>query len=233
MDKVWDNIEIKDEKLTAIRRIFREKGYPEVSKVIQVSKIRPVYRVYTKIGGSIRFDWGYVSEEAIRLQSLAFGQGVSVPRLLSFCKRDGMIFKFSEWVEGKEIIFVWNKAKMFIEAGKMLGHLQSVKDPKTGLRLFNKGFTSKNAVWTNYDKVNFVDCDKLALRENDDKFLDYEMAKTSIKRIAERKRIDLFMKGYSNYRNPESVYGLMKSMNWNWMGEHPLRGDEFGELEYG
>ncbi len=114
--------------------------------------------IYQVILGNkmIRFDFkrpgvsidSYI--EISRLQTLAYDNGVKVPKVLYV---DSEI-KISQWIEGVKMNRVRREPEPNIQLGKLIGKLNTIQDDDKYLALVD--LNNKNSIWTGED-LYFID----------------------------------------------------------------------------
>ena len=194
--------------LENVKKIVRKNLGKEVvggNKICQVNQIK-TYEIIIKNGASLRLDLKY-PKEITRLQEIA-SKTIEVPKVVFI---DG-IYKFSEWIDGVMIIEVLNIDDVFVKSGDLVARLNLIKDPKTGKFLTNSEFSGTNAIWTKDKKVYIVDHGRMRTSSNTDSSVIIIL----LKRIQTRKRINLFLEGYSKHKDITNIIKGLDARNWKW-----------------
>ena len=113
----------------------------------------------------------------------------------------------------------------------MLAKLNNIKDPKTNLYITISDLNSTNILWTNKDEIPII-VDVGTIRSLKKEGIDKVVYKTLIKRIKYKNRIDMFLEGYSKYRDISRILKMEKNRNWKY-GKKKLKSypDQFGRYK--
>ena len=90
---------------------------------------------------------------------------------------------------------------------------------------------STNILWTNKDEIPII-VDVGTIRALEKEGIDNVVYKTLVKRIQYKNRIDMFLEGYSKYRDISGILNIAKKNNWTY-GKRKLKSypDQFGRYK--
>jgi len=216
MMSIFDIKPIEEKLLKKIRSIIRNKLNKEVVSGIKICKKNggvKTYKIIIKNSNPLRLDIKY-PQEITRLQMVANKTNIEIPKVI-FSYRN---YKFSEWIEGVMLYEVWNIDEVFIKSGDLVGRLNLIKDPVTNNFLTNGEFSSTNAIWTPDKKVYIIDQGRMQAMLNP----DIPLIKVLLKRIREKRRINLFLESYSKHRDIDNIIKMLDKKNWRWNDKTPL-----------
>jgi hypothetical protein len=185
------------------------KIVPDVTEIITIKDHRKIYKIITP-NKHFRLDINQplcVND----LQKMAYENGVNVPKIHYYGKVwERNIFKLSDWIDGNLWLDNWDNSKLFELVGEQMGKLNSIKHQCWVL--VNSDTNSSGIIYTKDKKAFIVDLNTLQLTLDPDPFI----VKTLTKRIKDRSKIDLFLKGYSKIRNCSNIVKLCENINWKW-----------------
>lgn len=177
---------------TDITKIIQSEVNEEVIGIIKMPR-RLVYKITLKSGKLIRFDSRCIGAEEVRLQRIAYNNGVRVPEVLSYDQN----MKISEWIDGVDMHFVRANPEVHKELGKLIGKLNITQDDENAGKYLAYGdITNKNFVWTKDEKLYIIDFDGMLS-------VDYgETVRCTIDGVGRRLhrgRWGWFLEGYTQY----------------------------------
>lgn len=198
-----------------IKKLIFKELHKNIKEIIKLKPNRHVYKITLDNNSIIRLDIDTFSLEINRLQQIALDHGINVPNIIKSDSR----YKISEWIEGVRILDVWDTKEVFYKSGELMAKLNLIKDPKTNGYLINTEFSSTNAIWTPAREVYIIDHDKLRTTEN----IEIDILSVLLKRIRNKERIEIFLSGYSKYRDTNKIIEELNKRNWQWSKEKPLQ----------
>ena len=216
MMSIFDIVPVEGKLLKKIRSIVKNKLNKEVISGIKICKKNggvKTYKIIIKNNNPLRLDIKY-PQEITRLQMVANKTDIEIPKVILTVSK----YKFSEWIEGVMLRDVWNIDEVFIKSGDLVGRLNLIKDPVTNNFLTNGEFSSTNAIWTPDKKVYIVDHGRMKAMLNP----DIPLIKVLLKRIREKRRINLFLEAYSKHRDIDNIIKILDKKNWKWNDKTPL-----------
>ena len=148
----------------------------------------------------VRLDMNYKSK-LVEMQKIGLASGV-IPNIVSYSQVGTQFVKFSEWIDGVMLLLVWNLEKPFVKFGESVARLNNVK--YKNMFLINSDMNSGNVIWTKDEKVYIIDLCKLKLVGNEYR-VDASVATHIVKKLKNKKRANLFLEGYSKYRNVDNI----------------------------
>ena len=223
LDKVYDNDMVVGPKLEKLKTLIKSHVGRAPKKIIHIRRNRQVYKLLFKKFPPMRLDIGYPPKIA-KLQQIAYDNKIEVPKIIKLVGGGKKGYKYSEWVTGLLLMRVWNLAEVFYKSGELIARLNLVEDPKDGKFLSNSEFSAANAVWTEDKKIYIIDHGRMKAVGNP----DITVVQSVLKRIRHKERINVFLDGYSQHRNVDSIKKQIKDRKWYW--NKPLR--ELPPLKY-
>lgn len=196
----------KAAKYKAITKIIQSEINEKVSKIIEVPR-RRIYKIISESGKLLRFNFYGPKIEEVRLQRIAYDNGVRVPRVLGYDKN----MKISEWIDGVDIHFVRANPEVTKQLGRLIGKLNATQDDENdGKYLTYSDITNRNFIWTKDKKLYVIDFDHMVL-------VDYDEAiRQAIIGVAARmskSRWRLFLEGYTQYHPDLDIDKFIKQAN--------------------
>jgi len=206
---LFDIKPVEGKLLKNIRNIIKNKLNKKVVSGIKICRRNKVKacKIIIENDDPLRLDIKY-SRLITRLQMVANKTDIEIPKVILI---EGQ-YKFSEWIEGVMIRDVWDVNEVLIKSGDLIGRLNLIKDPVTNYFLTNSEFSGTNAVWTKDKKVYIVDHGRMKSQLNPDD----SVVALLLKRIQKKERINLFLKGYSKYRDVTNIIKGLDERNWQW-----------------
>ena len=214
----WSTTEIsRYEMLDAIDMVKTELN-KNVLKILKIMKRNPrVFRIELDDQTAVRFErFHHRAGELnmVRLQEIVLEKYDCIPRIISYKKSGRNILQLSEWIDGYLYGEVAHIEKVIRETGEMYAKLNNIRDPKTGLFITVSEINSTSIVWNKDENPVIVDLGTIrALNEGG---IDATVYKNLVKRIVYKKRIDIFLDGYSKYRDISGVLKLAKKHSWTF-----------------
>jgi hypothetical protein len=218
----WSIKEININGMINVKQMVKEELNKDIVKIFKIMKPNPrIFRIELDDKTVLRFEiMPAQSLHLIKLHELSFLYHDGTPEVIFYKVIGNKIFKFSEWIHGKLVSEVKHLEKVNVKIGEMLAKLNNIQDPKTGLFITNGEISMSNLIWTKDEKVFVIDHDRLrAVKENN---LDEIVLKNMVKRIQYKDRIDMFLDGYSKYRDITGILKIANERNWTW-GKRKLR----------
>jgi len=204
------NIYDIDSKLyNKICKLFFEKLQLRVNNIIAIqdnktNKIK-TYKIITDENLLLRLDIKHL-ESKTKLQLIVNKYDIEIPRIIGIFGK----YKVSEWIDGTMLLNVVDIPEVFIKSGELMARLNSIKiDNKF---VTNSEFSLSNAIWTKDKKVYLIDHGKMRLVNNTDK----SIVQILLKRIKDKTNIELFLKGYSKYKEIYKIKQILDKYNYNW-----------------
>jgi len=200
----WSTLEIADHKMLDVRNIIKNELGREVVKIFKIMKRNPrIFRIELDDDSVLRFEIIDLKLlPRIKLQEFVFLHHDGTPKIVFYKIIGNKIFKFSEWIYGKLVDEVNHN------------EIVNIKEPKTGLFITNGEINSTNLIWTIEEKIFIIDHDKLCTVNESG--LDQMVVKNIVKRIQFKDRRDMFLKGYSEYRDIDGILKFGKKCGWTW-----------------
>ncbi len=193
----------KAAKYEAITKIIQNKINEEVSKITKIRN-REIYKIILASGKLLRFDLRNLSAEEVRLQRIAYNNGVRVPEVLSYDQN----MKISEWIDGVDLHFVRANPEVHKELGGLIGKLNITQDGNKYLSY--PDMTNRNFIWTKAEELYAIDFDNMTL-------VDYEEAIrqtiNGVSRRLHRGRWGWFLEGYTQYHSDLDVDKFIKQVD--------------------
>jgi len=147
------------------------------------------------------------------LQKEAHRNGILVAKVIKEGTLEDFYYKLSEWVEGAPVIKFPNLLSIFVESGKLLGKMNTIK-LENGF-LTNSDFYGKNILLSKDQKIYMIDVDALKVRSG--RALESTVAKSVLLWTGiGRDNTMRFFDGYSVYRNPTKILEEIVRRNWVW-----------------
>jgi hypothetical protein len=160
--------------------------------------------------------------KALPVHKHALKKGIRVAEIYNIEEKDGMIYKYTEWVQGNTIRDEMARNPNLIEPICMdLARYMIQCYDADGI--IPEDCHTENFVWYNNKEVVYIDLKKLL-------FGDYEwymehMSKICLKSCrGDRKKTLAFLKGYSVYKDVTPVLEDCTKRGWSWQ---PLKGNPF------
>lgn len=188
---------------TEIIEIIQSEINDKVSEIIKVPR-RKIYKVILASGKLLRFNLYGPKTEEIRLQRIAYNNGVRVPRILSYDQN----MKISEWIDGVEMSFVRGNPKVTKQLGRLIGKLNITQDNDKYLAYGD--ITKRNFIWTEAEKLYVIDFDDVLSADYD------EAVRHTINAIARRMspgRWQWFLEGYTKYHPDLDIDKFIEQAN--------------------
>ena len=200
----------------AIKNMIKEELNKNVLRIVKVIKRNPrVYRVELDDGTVLRFEIMNLAEHnKILLQNTANLYHDGTPKIIFYKIVGERIFKFSEWIHGKLIAEVEHLEEVNIKTGEMFAKLNNIKYPKTGLFITVGEINNTSMIWTEDKRLVIID--QGTIRALSEAGIDGVVYKNLIKRIKYKKRIDMFLEGYSKHRDISGILKMAKENNWTF-----------------
>jgi len=201
-------------QLSSIKKIFYKKFKIKVKCVFKIveSKDKIVHRVNLESGTNVRLDiflrQKRVPHEEFLYQKLAYENCIHVAKMIGILEVENITWKVSEWIEGVRIGDVWNLSKMFKKCGEQIAKLNLIKDPESGNYLWFNDFNKINLIWTKKEEVYLID---FYVRPVPD--IDKWTADTILAGIKTKEKINLFLEGYSKYRDVTKIIKNLDEKN--------------------
>ena len=211
LDKVYDNIVIIGPRLEKMKLLVKSHIGRIPKKIIHIRKNRQVYKLVFKKISPMRLDIGYPPKIA-RMQQIAYDNKIEVPKIIKLVGKGKTGYKYSEWITGVLLMHVWNLAEVFYKSGDLMGRMNLVQDPVDGKFLSNSEWSAPNAVWTPDKKIYIIDHGRMKTVEK----TDMTVVKVVLKRIRNKERINVFLDGYSQYKNVDFIKKQIEARNWYW-----------------
>lgn len=209
-------ININQKPALAIKNMIKKELNKDVLRIFKVMKRNPrVYRVELNDGTVLRFEVVSLNSlKMINLQNTASLYHDGTPKIIFYKKVGKKIFKFSEWIHGKLLAEVSHLEEVNIKAGEMFAKLNNIKDPKTGLFITIGEINNTSMIWTEDKRLVIIDQGTIrALTENK---IDGVVYKNLVKRMKYKKRIDMFLQGYSKHRDISNILKIANKRNWTF-----------------
>lgn len=212
----WSIKEIDVATMLNVKSMVKEVLDKDVIKIFKIIKRNPrIFRLELDCGTVLRFEiMPLKSLHLIKLQEIALLHHDGTPKIIFYKIIGKRIFKFSEWIHGKVVAEVKHLEKVNVKIGEMLAKLNNIKDPKTGLFLTNGEIAMTNLIWTKEEKIFAIDHDRLC--SVNESGLDKMVLKNIVKRIQYKDRADMFLDGYSKYRDITNILKIGNESNWSW-----------------
>lgn len=212
----WTIKKIKINSMLNVRDMIKEELNKDVIRIFKIMKKNPrIFRIELNDGTVLRFEIISLKDlHKIEIQDIASMYHDGTPKVIFYKIVGKKIFKFSEWIHGKLVTEIMHLEKVNVKTGELLGKLNNIKDPKTGLFITNGEISSTNLIWTKDEKVFSIDQGQLCAVS--EKNLDIIVVKTIVKRIRYKDRSDMFLKGYSKYRDISGVLKIGNEKKWKW-----------------
>jgi hypothetical protein len=206
---LFDIKPVEGKLLKNIRNIIKNKLNKKVVSGIKICRKNKVKacKIIIENDDPLRLDINY-HQPTTRLQMIANKTDIEIPKVIFI---EGQ-YKFSEWIEGVMIRDVWDVNEVLIKSGDLIGRLNLIKNPVNNHFLTNSEFSGTNAVWTKDKKVYIVDHGRMKSQLNPDD----SVVALLLKRIQKKERINLFLKGYSKYRDITNIIKSLDEKNWQW-----------------
>jgi len=212
----WSIQKIDMSTMLRVKKMIKEVFNRDVVRCFKVIKRNPrVFRIELDDGTVMRFET--VSRKLlplIKLQEVAYLHHDGTPKVLFYKKVGRKFYKFSEWIDGQLVMAVQHLDKVQIKIGEMMAKLNNIKDPVTGLYITNSEINNTNLIWTKDEKIFSIDQD--TLRALSQKGLDLIIFKNIVKRTKYKDRADMFLKGYSRYRDTSGILKVGNARNWTF-----------------
>jgi hypothetical protein len=207
----FNNINIIGERFDNLKKTILKEIGKETKQIIKVRNNRQIYKILLNTNINIRLDIGSIPE-VDRLQQIAIDNNINIPKIIKIIKIKNKFYKFSEWIDGDLLYHVWNTKEVFYKSGELMAKLNLVKDLKTNKYLNNTEFSSTNALWTPDKEIYIIDHGKLRTTDN----IDGSLMPVLLKRIRNKERIEIFLSGYSKYRDTNKIIEELNKRNWQW-----------------
>jgi len=189
----------KLKKINNLTKRFLGKG---TKRAFSLKTNNVVFKVELVNKRFVRLDMDY-EIRLIEIQRVGVVSGV-IPNIIS-CSQTGkrlVKFKFSEWIDGVMLLTVWDLEKPFVKFGESVARLNEVKCKN--MFLINGDMNSGNVIWTKDEEVYIIDLCKLKLVESEYQ-VDVAAASHIVKKLKNKKRAELFLEGYSKFRNISEI----------------------------
>jgi hypothetical protein len=212
----WSTKQIDRTHMNDAIDIVKKELNRDVVKILKIMKKHPrVFRLELDDKTVLRFErirYNNVILNNIRLERVVLKKYKCIPKII-YCKRGGAgLLKLSEWIDG----FLFGELKEDLEANKKIGEmyakLNNIQDPKTGLFITVSEINNTNIVFNVNGDPIIVDLE--TIRSVNKKGIDSAVYKNLVKRIVYKDRIDMFLNGYSKYRDISGILELAKKNNW-------------------
>lgn len=196
-----------------ISRLVKKYINYNVINVILVRSDKSIYRVICK-EGIIRVDLARRYLRGVDEQIIAYNEGVNVPKILyvSFNSGKKSVCKISEWIDGILLLNIKeeDRVEVFTKFASAVAKLNSIT--KNGQVLVCSDMNLGNMVWTPDRQVYFIDVEELMFEPN----VNSNITKLLLKRIKNRKMIDVFLSEYSKYINIDNIVLKCERSEWTW-----------------
>jgi len=221
----WSTKEINHREMPDAVDMVKKELNKKVLKILKIMKRKPkVFRLELVDQTVLRFDkFRYRTEilNRIRLQEIVLEKYDYIPKIIAYKKSGKNLLQLSEWINGYLFAEVAHNEKVIRKTGEMFAKLNNMRDSETGLFITVSEINNTNIIWTEDEKPVIIDLGTIrAVKTNG---IDEVVYKNLVKRIVYKKRIDIFLDGYSKYRDISGVLKLAKSRNWTF-GKKKIKG---------
>ena len=209
-------IDINERPGLTIKNMIKKELNKDVLRIFKVMKRNPrVYKVDLNDGTVLRFEIMNLAEHnKILLQNTANLYHDGTPKIIFYKIVGKRIFKFSEWIHGKLLAEVSHLEEVNIKEGEMFAKLNNIKDPKTGLFITIGEINNTSMIWTEDRRLVIID--QGTIRALSEAGIDGVVYKNLIKRVKYKKRIDMFLEGYSKHRDISNILKIANKSNWRF-----------------
>ena len=192
-----------------------EWGYEFES--VELMKDRPhrmkkIYRVRLKDGGSIRLDVTDTPQPWWEYQRILKRENVMVATELSVHRYEGKFYRFTEYIHGERLLVYWEFPPMFERLGALCSQVNRVGIGRDDLYLFNLDVTWINFVLSNSGELFMIDMDGVIAI--DKRAIDDYMVRLLKKNFFDQKYIDSFLNGYQKYRSASIIRRELANANY-------------------
>ena len=150
---------------------------------------------------------------SLPIHKKALGAGLVLPKIYNIENKNGIIYKYTEWVNGNTIQQEMDKNPDLIEniCNDLARYVNKLYDVDN-ITAVDSHF--ENFVW-HRNHVVYIDLKKLLYRNSDEHIL--QMSKICLKGCrGDRSKSVSFLKGYNKYRDVKPVVLDCDNRNWRW-----------------
>jgi hypothetical protein len=214
----WSTKEINHNEMRDAIDMVKTELNKNVLKILKIMKRNPrVFRLELDDQSVLRFDrFRYEAGRLnmIRLQEIVLEKYNCIAKIITYKKIGRKLLQLSEWVDGYLLAEVAHNEKVMRKTGEMFAKLNNILDPKTGLFITIGEINNTSMIWTEDEKPVIIDLGTIrALKTNG---IDEVVLKNLVKRIQYKDRADMFLEGYSKYRDIDGILKLANESNWSW-----------------
>ena len=159
------------------------------------------------------FDRNHKLAKSLSVHRRALEAGLRVPNIYKVEKRAGMIYKYTEWVDGNTIQYEMDKNPELInpictDLARYVNELYDVDN----ITAVDSHF--ENFVWNN-NQVIYIDLKKLLYKNYEEHIL--QMSKICLKSCrGDGRKAFYFLKSYAKYRAVKPIIEDCDNRKWQW-----------------
>ena len=220
----WHTKEIPHNNMTDAVDMVKTELNKDVLKILKIMKSNPkVFRLELDDQTVLRFDrFQYEPGRLtmIRFQEIILEKYDCIPKIISYKKNGKRLLQLSEWINGYLYTEVAHDENIIRKTGEMFAKLNNIRAPKNGLFITVSDINGTNIIWSEDEKPVIVDLGTIRVLKKSG--IDKIVYKNLVKRIVYKKRIDIFLDGYSKYRDISGILKLADNNNWTF-GERKIK----------
>jgi hypothetical protein len=214
----WSTKEIDKFGMKGVIDMVKTELNKDVLKILKIMKGKgSCIRLELDDQTALRFDrFRNVDKniEMIRLEEIVLENYDCIPKIISYKKSGKKILKLSEWIDGYLWVEVKRLEKVNRKIGEMFAKLNNLKDPNSGLFITVSDINKTNIIWDKDENPIIVDLG--TIRVENKSGIDQVVYKNLVKRVVYKDRIDVFLDGYSTYRDISGILKISKEKNWTF-----------------